>query len=270
MRKIALMTGIANYPTAPLIGPVDDVIDFANVLFNDRGFARTEVIPVTNQRATTKNIKTYLEQIVDLLQPGDFGLWYYTGHGAQVPTLTPELEPAGLDQVICPYDFDWSPDRMITDKWLHNLFCRLRKGVQFVWISDSCHSGDLTREILLSRGLSKAFPVDHDVLWAQQAAAEVGLVAKKDLSSDPLDLAFISACQSYQTASDACFGGRYNGAFTYYLLQVMHSVSPVTPVVDIVARVTELLIQNGYPQRPTVEGLQIQQPLLCRNSTPVA
>ncbi len=263
-RKLALLAGIENYPTAPIPGPLDDVIDMANFLFDYRGFGKTEVIPVTNQRATASNLKTYIEQVVDILQPGDDGMFFFTGHGAQVPTLTPTLEPDGMDEVLCTADFDWTPERMITDKWLHGTLRRLRPGVNFMLVCDCCHSGDLTREMPfgVAAQIIRAMPVPHDIQWMQQAASEEGFVAKKDLSDNPLSLAFISGCRAEQTSASFLFNQRYNGALTYFLLKVLKELPPFTPVVQIVAKVTEYLIANGFAQRPQVEGMQINNPFL--------
>jgi hypothetical protein len=80
-------------------------------------------------------------------QPGDQLLFHYSGHGAQVPTLNKQLEQDGLDEIICPYDFDGSSATTFRDKEFAQLFAGIPKGVHFIWISDSCHAEDLSRDI---------------------------------------------------------------------------------------------------------------------------
>jgi hypothetical protein len=51
-------------------------------------------------------------------------------------------------RLICPYDFSDADatQTAIRDKEFAKFFASIPKGVHFVWISDSCHSEDLSRK----------------------------------------------------------------------------------------------------------------------------
>ena len=74
----------------------------------------------------------------------------------------------GLDEIICPWDFDWE-GTYIKDDDFAALFSELKKGISLEVILDSCHSGTGTREMILDRkSISRlpAIPCDESVLWA--------------------------------------------------------------------------------------------------------
>jgi hypothetical protein len=102
---------------------------------------------LTDRQATKKEIVSQIKWLVEGAQPGDQLLFHYSGHGAQAPTLFPKLETDGLDEITCPYDFDGSNATTLRDKEFAQLFAGIPKGVHFVWISDSCHAEDLSRDL---------------------------------------------------------------------------------------------------------------------------
>ena len=88
---------------------------------------------LANERATTKNILAELEWLVTGLKAGDRCLFHFSGHGVQVTTKNFQLEVDGMDEAICPYDFDWTNARMIRDKQLYAIFRRMPPDVRFAW-----------------------------------------------------------------------------------------------------------------------------------------
>lgn len=147
MKSRAFLVGINRYPDSPLRGCVNDVMDMADLLTRNYGFSKADVTILTDGRATTANVLDGLRAFVRGLEPGDRALFHYSGHGAQVPDKVNAWEADHLDEVICPIDFDWTPKRMITDKQFHDVFAGIPEGVRFAWVSDSCHSGDLSRDL---------------------------------------------------------------------------------------------------------------------------
>ena len=145
----ALLVGINAYPGNELNGCVNDVKDMADFLVKYCNFQYGDIRLLVDERATTDGIKVRLGWLLNGLRPGDRVLFHYSGHGAQVPTRNPQGEVDGLDEVICPVDFDWTDDHMIRDKDFHSMFSTIPEGVEFVWVSDSCHSQDLSRKTRL-------------------------------------------------------------------------------------------------------------------------
>lgn len=256
----ALLIGINAYQGCPLNGCINDISDMANYLVK-RGFKQENVSMLADGRATTQSIYDRLAWLVTGCQAGDRIFFHYSGHGAQAPTHTSTLELDGMDEVICPVDFDWSPQRMITDKQFKQIFTNIPAGVKFTWVSDSCHSGDLTKGIGHPNTKERNFPVPLDIQWQLNAVKQKGIKAR-GLVNNVLDVGYVSGCQDNQTSADAYFGGRYNGALTHFLLQILNSLPVNTPLTQVVAEVNKLLIGNNYSQRPQAEGARRDKPFL--------
>lgn len=101
----ALLVGINSYPTAPLRGCVNDVVDAAKFISEKCGFSSQNVRLLTDDRATTQAIIDRLNWLVDGAKAGDRLYFHYSGHGAQMATRDHAGELDGLDEVICPPEF---------------------------------------------------------------------------------------------------------------------------------------------------------------------
>ena len=253
----ALLVGINKYPGAALNGCVNDVTDMARFLTAGRGFSSGNVRLLTDTRATTQGILDRLEWLVDGLKPGDRALFHYSGHGAQTATRNQAGEPDGLDDVICPIDFDWTGMHMIRDKDFSRIFQAVPVGVEFVWISDSCHSTDSTRGFSMPRQPqhgSRYMPAPADVQWRIESARQLNQHSMTmKAAAAPLNVALVSGCQSDQTAADAFFMGRPNGALTYFLLNELKK-SSTAPLANVVYNVKTALRTAHYAQVPGLEG----------------
>ena len=255
MANKALLVGINAYP-APneLNGCINDLKDMAAYLTHSQGFQAADIETVKDAHATTANILAALEQFVASLAPGDRALFHYSGHGAQMPTKTGH-EVDGLDEVICPVDFDWSDQHAIRDDDFNRVFSKVPAGVEFVWISDSCHSGDLTR------GLMPAGQKPREIFPPREIAEEIkkakarGVTVNRLTTPSKLHVALISGCRSGQTSADAEINGRFNGAATYYILDTLKK-HPTQPLSDIVHSVNQALGAAHYDQRPQLGGSQ--------------
>jgi len=242
----ALLVGINAYHGAPLQGCINDVDDMAKFIRASCNFTKAAMMRLTNHAATATAILSGLNWLVVNAKPGDRLLFHYSGHGAQVPTRTAG-EVDGLDEVICPVDFDWTDKRLIRDKQFHTIFGKIPAGVEFVWISDSCHSGDLSKAEL--GHAVRTMPVPGHIM--------ADLVKARALPKKTRDATFngvlISGCKSNQTSADAVFGTRYNGALTHFLLEELNK-NPLEPLNHVVPNVVAALKAGGYRQTPCLEG----------------
>jgi metacaspase-1 len=150
--KKALLVGINDYPGSQndLQGCVNDITDVYDVLVKYFGFLSADLTLLSNKRATGSAILGGLQKLVTGAESGDVLVFHYSGHGSQVRDSEGDELKDGLDEIICPWDFDWD-GKYIKDDDLAELFGRLKKGVHLEVILDSCHSGTGTREIILDR-----------------------------------------------------------------------------------------------------------------------
>lgn len=252
----ALLVGVNKYPSQPLHGCINDIQDMAKFLVERCNFSFDDIRLLVDSRATRDAIIERLGWLLSGIRSGDRVFFHFSGHGAQLPTRNPQGEVDGLDEVICPVDFDWTETHTIRDKDFHKLFSTIPEGVEFVWISDSCHSGDLSKEMLLPKTLSREMTYPPDIYWRLSTAKQKGL---KPLSFSKtaavLNLALISGCLSNQTSADAFFGNKANGALTYFLLKQLNAISGLSmPLTNIVEKTKAALKNAGYEQEPQLEG----------------
>jgi hypothetical protein len=195
------------------------------------------------KRATRARTLAAIRAAAKRLRSGDLFLLSYSGHGGQVPDVTGE-EDDKKDETWCLYDGELLDDELYLE------LGRFRAGVRVLVLSDSCHSGTVTRAAPpeLPRGglagRSKMMPLavamrtyrDHQAFY-DKLQHDVSKAAGKTPEPDPdsalahvavsprltaLAAKFapaailISGCQDNQTSMD----GDHNGAFTEQLLLV--------------------------------------------------
>lgn len=266
--KKAFLLGINTYPGAPLSGCVEDVTNAANFLVDEHKVREDDVRLLTDARATKAAIMDRLNWLVQC-EPGDQIYFHYSGHGTQVADRNHNAEVDGLDEVICPVDFAWDPNFYITDKELVAIFSKIPAGVSFNWCSDSCHSGDLTRDMPAHSSRNKFISPPADLAWRIRTARNKSIISSRSrgMIGNMLDVGFISGCRSDQTSADTVINGRPCGAFTYYLLKNLRAMKD-KPLKDVTRSIVADLAANGYTQQPQAEGARITLPFWAPTTTP--
>ena len=162
-RRRALLVGINDYknPQDRLEGCVNDVFTMSAVL-QECGFAPEEIRTCLDGRATASGILERMDWLVDDMQPDDERLFFYSGHGAQIPVYGPSGEPDRLVETLVPWDFDWSPERSITDEQIYSFYSQLPYQARLAMVFDCCHSGGVHRQgRLRARGISPPDDIRH-------------------------------------------------------------------------------------------------------------
>lgn len=179
--------------------------------------------------ATSRRVLRELAKAAKTLQTGDTFFLTYSGHGGQVPDVNNEEED-GLDETWVLYD------RMLVDDELYGAWARFAPGVRIVMLSDSCHSGSVTREppflhLSTMKPLMDAYPGSEQPVYraippeVEQKTYQVHQDLydavqfshpKGDSSDFGASVILISGCQDNQTSAD----GLKNGLFTGTLLKV--------------------------------------------------
>jgi hypothetical protein len=265
----AVIVAINQYEGCPLNGCINDGTQDHDEAVNNYGFDGTFVRGLFDSRATTLAIWERLKWLVQDAKPGDILFFAYSGHGAQATCRDECGEVDGLHEVICPVDFDWTPEHMITDKQFVALFSTLPKGVKLFWISDSCHSGDLDRAITIKTPnnpkikIPKSFAVPADVAWALAAAKKAGHkpTALRQFI-EKYDVAFVPGCKSNQTSTDTSVEGRPCGALHYAFWDAVHRLGKNATVKAITDYARTTLANDGYDQEPIANGSLIDGPWL--------
>lgn len=154
--------------------------------------------------------------------------------------------------MICPVDFDWTGEHAIRDYVFATLFAAVPYGARLHWISDSFHSGDLLR--VAHRWRARSMPMQVEVADRVAKAKHKGRAAMSFVHAiEGSNVVLISACRSDQSAADAVFDGRPNGALTRTLIDCLVDHTDA-PVVEVVQGVRKRLKDEGYGQEPQVAG----------------
>jgi uncharacterized caspase-like protein len=265
MANRALLVGINQYREQPLRGCVNDVEDVEQFLVEKCGFEKAHIRALTDAQATAENIKRGLDDwLLHGAAAGDRLLFHYSGHGSLLPG-----EDGNIHDVICPVDFDFTEAHSLSDADFRKVFSVIPEGVQFNWNSDSCHSGDLARGwgMGIARALGIRYVKSRYLPPPPQIMQQIERLRRRNATTRALSRALdhlhgvlIAGCQSNETAADAIFQRRANGALTYFLLQELRAPRGLTlDISSIVSSVARAVVTNGYSQHPQIRGL----PAIC-------
>jgi hypothetical protein len=119
-----------------LAGCINDANDMQQLAIG-KGFRTRQLL---DNQATSAAIVSAIEQAAQILNPGDLFWISYSGHGSQVPD---PLEPDLRSETWVLWD------RQLIDDELYALWSRFKAGVRILLISDSCHSGTVSRQFAL-------------------------------------------------------------------------------------------------------------------------
>ncbi len=170
-KRKALLVGINDYPDPKdkLDGCLNDVFLMSSVL-QEMDFRPQDIRVVLDERATTKGILERLDWLLDRTRPEDERFFFYSGHGAQIHSYGVDEMVDGIDECLVPHDFDWTPERAITDDRFFEYYSQLPYQARFIAIFDCCHSGGIHRDGgPRVRGISPPDDIRHRSLkWNSQ------------------------------------------------------------------------------------------------------
>lgn len=263
--RYALCVGINDFQNLPrgswLNGCVNDANDFAQMLGAGYGFADGQIEVLTDAAATKAAVMGRLGEAMDRAAADGLKhlVFTFSSHGTQIPDASGD-EADQADEAFATYDLDqagdqWDPATLISDDELHDLISRAGPGVLVEVVLDTCHSGDGLKALDLLPGRRPRFvppptPIGLERTATADPRAFRDLVSRSARGTRPVLLA---GCRSDQTSADAVFDGRYNGAFTYYLLGELRT-DPTRSRRSILAAVTKSLAKGRFDQRAQLEG----------------
>ena len=165
VRRRALLMGINEYPKPDmrLNGCINDVY-LMSALLQECGFEADDIRVLTDARATRAGLLERLDWLADGVGPDDERVFFYSGHGAQLPRYGADGQPERSDETLVPVDFDWQPEHAFTDKDFQQYYSQLPYGASFLAIFDCCHAGGMSRGGQRVRGIDPPDDVRHRML----------------------------------------------------------------------------------------------------------
>ncbi|MBN8464505.1 MAG: caspase family protein [Dechloromonas sp.] len=266
MAKNALCIGINNYPGThmDLQGCVNDANDWAAALAA-RGF---KVAKLLDGQATKAAMVKAMNELIGTADKGDSLVITFSGHGTYQPDEDGD-EADGLDEALCPYDLQTNGAALVDDE-IRAIFGARKAGVRLVLISDSCHSGTVTRAAKAEKDAdtrprfmpmgnwlpAKLLPKDRAGKPATTMVAPAGTSPLLGAYSNKLGDLLLSGCKEGPNnySYDARIAGRFNGAFTHYALKALKALKEGATYADWHKAIVKYLPSASYPQSPQILG----------------
>ncbi len=156
----ALLIGIENYPSKPLLGVRDDVRLMKEAILKQNLFTDAEIRTLLDRQATRASIVEGIKQwLIEGTHPGDTILFYFSGHGIRMWDEIGDSEDGFAQALVC-YDARIlgpkerrlfrgvqytavSPRKTKNFLMDHEIHALLKKmtGRKVIFICDSCFSG---------------------------------------------------------------------------------------------------------------------------------
>lgn len=250
-KKLALCVGL-NYPgtNAALSGCINDMSDWSEALMQ-RGYeVRTLVEP------TKAELVAELKGLVARATYRDRIVFTYSGHGTWLPDRDGDEADGRDEALVCK---DYLRGGLLIDDEIQEIFGAARWGVRRLIISDSCHSGSVSRFAGIARVgrssnarfLPPAEFLSESELARAQAAEQLparGVPRKGTV--------LVSGCDDHEYSYDASFDGRPNGAMSYYAIKALESAKNIQ---DWHRELRAALPSAAYPQSPQLTALKHQR-----------
>lgn len=218
-----------------------DMQEIANLM----GFDSSVLL---NDEATVSNIADSIRRAAQSLNTGDIFFISYSGHGGQVPDTNGD-EIDLNDETWCAYD------RQLIDDELYSLWTSFKSGTRILVLSDSCHSGTVTKALKFEAVFAKAKEIprfrtlprgqmeetyrhnkdQYDRVQAENPLGDRGLVNAS--------IILISGCQDWQLSAD----GVGNGLFTQTLKEVWNGSSFAGSYLDLHQEISDRMPDYQKP-----------------------
>ncbi len=203
--------------------------------------------------ATADNVSSAIAEAAEKLEPGDLLFVTYSGHGGQMPDPDRE-ESDARDETWVLFD------RQLLDDELYALWARFKPGVRIFVLSDSCHSGSVTRagqeeydRIRTEQDrATRELPADVQAKTFRANRDQYAEIKRAHPDGDDVEVGasvlLISGCRDDQLSLD----GVSNGLFTENLLGVWDQARFDGDYVAFHEAILERMPSEQTPQRTLV------------------
>ncbi|MDK2758104.1 MAG: caspase family protein [Blastomonas fulva] len=251
----AILIGVSRYQSAAipdLMGPANDLVAMEGLA---RSMQASDVVSLRDEAVSRSSVEVALHDMGLRAQPGDWLLFYFSGHGAQALAQNPSAEDGEFDQFVPLPGFDpkqQDPETFIIDKDFYAWIKRyLPPEVAILMVVDSCHSGTMHRAIdPRSYAFTPRFAFRPGDARAIQLTARPGprlealrsdtgeVQAKTTRREDLPNLVYIGASRDDQLALETELpqeGAPQRGVLTYALEQAfsLPGSNETSPIADL-------------------------------------
>jgi len=250
MTIYALMIAVADYtpPVSKLPGCAED-LKAVSAFFTD--YARINGVDfklksLLDSQATRAGVIEGFKHF-DPAGPDDVCLLYYSGHGAQMPAPKEfwDQETDRKCETWVLHDSRQPDGRDLADKEISYLLATHTKAAgQVLAISDSCHSGTITRT---AKMIPRMAPDANANVQFEDFLGHESYRKEGEFRHPPVrDHVTLSSCRPEQLAMEMPINGTSHGLFTYHLLTTMKSVNLAEVSYQELAERVRVRVKNNY------------------------
>jgi hypothetical protein len=237
----ALLIGISDYPgIRSLEGPLNDVELMDAILHEYWNFNQPNIIKLTNEQATKRNINSAIKSLAKNGKQGDQILIYFSGHGTSAADVTLPVTLPRKTGALIPHDIaDVRDEKDLLERLLigkRDIRPLLRQfdeaGMHVLMVIDACYSGNVVRNRMNKDALPTRFIRFDDMIPFKRPKKTLG-TRRKFTAEEPFpykNVVSLSAAQEYEIAQDIpqtklsqypTIDGKPHGAFTDSLARVL-------------------------------------------------
>lgn len=280
-RKLALLVGINHYPDntyqsvqttgTPLTGCVTDVELQRELLVHRFGFQPSDVISLTNERATREAIESvFQDHLVSQARSGDVVVFHFSGYGSQVKladsTGTVQNSLVPIDGYLPTDEQPIIHDLMEDTLWLLLRSLKTQKVTTVLDLSYASPGRVLQSSLhLRSRPLMPIGQIsDAEQALQEKLLAEVKVTPQQIRAQQRAGQApgiLLAAAQTQGIAAESQWNSFSAGLFTYALTQQLWWATPATTLRIALGRAAGQVEQHlGQEQQPQLLGQASRDP----------
>lgn len=208
----------------------------------------SDLTVLRDEAVTRSTVEDALHAVGLRSKPGDWILFYYSGHGSQAEARVKGTRDGDFDQFLPLARFDpddQDPERFIVDKDIYEWLSRyIPRDVQILMLADTCHSGTLHRSVdqrsyrfkprLALRAAAASLqlvarPGPKFPSLLERSPGDVPSVANSPDREDLPNLVFLAAAQDDELAQELAMpdeDGPSRGLLTYAFEQGVMQAGP--------------------------------------------
>ncbi|MBD1845580.1 caspase family protein [Cyanobacteria bacterium FACHB-63] len=261
-RKLALLVGINQYRNSSLNGCLTDLELQRELLIHRFGFHPSDIVVLTNQKATRSQIEThFIEHLIRQAQPDDVVVFHFSGFGSlqRLGTTADDIQPVLLT-ADDPKE-DTIANALSQDTLLLLLRSLATSQVTTILDAGYFYPGYSQRGNLKLR--SRPSDPASQLIQAELEFQETLLVstrldrtqARVRWRSGQLPGVVLSAATDQQFATESLWNGFSAGLFTYALTQQLWQATPETTLRISLQQASDLIAKRvDSKQQPTLIG----------------
>ncbi len=229
-----------------LRGCLNDMKDWSQLL-SSRSFS---VRHLPENQATKSGIIGEISAVIRVCNPND-RLWItYSAHGSWLPDRNGD-ESDNRDECWVPYDH--ATVGMLLDDDLGALLETAPCPV--ILISDSCHSGTMSRGgVLVNNFAGRFLPPPINQHRADLLASNYRPLHTSERVAPASNVLLLSGCQDNEFSADANLNGRWCGAFSHHALDTLKQAADDWTFRDWMTAIRRRLPSRQFRQTPGIVG----------------